>query len=213
MLACADASGRPVRWSSLLLLFKQLDQPPQDGLHGRMIVAQAVLGWKVQQFLCDHEKGHRRRLVVVGLTHDGHRATRRPSRPWSQARRGSWPIAASACGAFQQIAARIGLLGLVADGVRERDFLQFARRTGVLIGPVAKRGSEPVNGEAVAAVPVQRLAQASSPTMGLPLPLTQNRCSLVRGSRSISFSASVDNGTRCSRERFIRSAAPSKSSP
>ena len=61
---------------------------------------------------------------------------------------------------LQEITARIGCFGLVAERVRQRDFQQFSRRTGALAAPVTKCRSEPVYGDAVAAVTMQRLAQA-----------------------------------------------------
>jgi hypothetical protein len=46
---------------------------------------------------------------------------------------------------FQGIAAAVGLLGLVADHMRQRRFDQLARMTGFISGPIAEAGSETVN--------------------------------------------------------------------
>ena len=46
---------------------------------------------------------------------------------------------------FQGIAAAVGLLGLVADHMRQRCFDQLARMTGFISGPIAEAGSETMN--------------------------------------------------------------------
>ena len=66
-----------------------------------------------------------------------------------------------------------------------------------------------MNRDCRAAMSMQRLAQAHRDD-GLAVAVDQNRYSPLRGSRSISFIASADSGTRCSRD--VSSATAVRSS-
>ena len=109
---------------------------------------------------------------------------------------------------FQRVAAPIGLLGLVADHMRERRLGDLAREMRLIARPISEGRAEAVNGDAL---------DAPSGAKPFPSPYWRAACRRAgRGRRICRFSLrrafrvspahGSDSGTRCARPAFIRAA-------